>query len=142
MTLSLTSLEDRLRKARGADREIDYAIHEETNSAFPWGWRYENTPPYTASIDAAIALVERCLVKSTWDVAKDEEPSLYKCYIWPDGEEGLALPGPTAPIAILRTLVAILKAKEACPEAPGFVIIDDSGSMSPHQWKTLLPVKR
>lgn len=62
---TLISLRDRVRAATGPDREIDrdlWAVFvAETPRANADGLRYIQPEPYTTSIDAALALVERVL---------------------------------------------------------------------------------
>ncbi len=67
MTSDLQSLLERIERAEGSDRELDAAIGK------VFGWRYVKLcdqwtnpdkvfavlPPFTASLDAALALVER-----------------------------------------------------------------------------------
>lgn len=57
----LSELIERLEKAEGPSRILDYAIHEATNPALRAGVRFGNVPAYTSSIDVAVSLAERTL---------------------------------------------------------------------------------
>src|SRR5690348_3628613 len=83
---TLLSLERRLASAGGADRELDYALYRgfmlpprtaelwDSNIAvrkerLPQGYDvYSGTPKYTASVDEALALMERMLPGWQWAV--------------------------------------------------------------------------
>lgn len=49
----------RLEGLRGPDRKVDAAIHEATTPPLRTGLRQGHIPSYTASFDAALALVEQ-----------------------------------------------------------------------------------
>lgn len=79
-----------------------------------WYWKGpfldgEDMPPFTASVDAALALVQRCLPDAHWaiDAAGLERPEAHINAIVSDGA--------TAPLAILA---ALLSALPAPPEKP------------------------
>lgn len=122
----------RVQKATGPDREIDGDIAEMFDAApshlprvtgvgrswlwaefvEPDSWETWGAPEYTASIDAALALVERVLPGWKWQINKGEG-----C--------GLILPGSTittrvhwgkganTPLAILAALLTALQPPEA-----------------------------
>ena len=52
---------ERLEKLEGPDRAVDHAIHAITNPPLRDGLRFGSVPAYSASLDAAVALVERAL---------------------------------------------------------------------------------
>lgn len=58
----------------GPSREVDKEIHEATNPKLRPSLRYGNIPELTASLDAAIALVERVL--------PDTDDRRHSCTIW------------------------------------------------------------
>lgn len=55
----LRGLIERLEKLEGPDRAVDHAIHATTNPPLRDGLRFGIVPAYSASLDAAVALVER-----------------------------------------------------------------------------------
>ena len=72
-------------------------------------------PPYTASIDAALALVEAMLPPYGWSWRVQHTLGSERASIWREGlrsEWSISLTAPTAPLAILRALVAALAAQE------------------------------
>ena len=73
-----------------------------------------NAKPFTASVDAALALVERVLPGWQWDVGYlPNQPEIgFLAEIWPPGDpvNDVSGAGKTAPLAILA---ALLKAKIA-----------------------------
>ena len=81
-------------------------------------------PDYTSSVDAALALVERLLPGATtvhaqqWKHPTAERPEswTWELSIYPRGRT-TATYSPTAPIAILRALVAALATHEKTDEA-------------------------
>lgn len=96
MTLStdLADLLARVEAATGPDREIDgllYCMEDEViQRCWPhWGreQRENLTPRYTASLDAALALVERVLPGSTVDIGSDDNETgrFYYGVVWPEG---------------------------------------------------------
>lgn len=72
-------------------------------------------PRYTASIDAALALVERLLPGWEWDVELNQ--GVYFCTLIRlpvTADEGMwCADAPTAPLAILKAMVAALMEREA-----------------------------
>ncbi len=134
----LSELISRLEKAEGPDREIDAWIGYHTDLAVEgMSWRAKidrfgidhamkaatsdsniwstSLPPYTASLDATVALIERVLPGWGWQIgpfpkmrAQLAEP-IQTNYGPGVGVRGQST-GPTAPIALL---LALLRAKEA-----------------------------
>lgn len=103
----LMELLERVRKATGPDRELERDIMVE---AFGDGVRNAlPVPTYTASIDAALALVERKLPGWIWMLDKNESGP-FDFVLW--AETGLRAKanamGPTAPLAILAALLTAL----------------------------------
>lgn len=109
----------RLEKAEGPDSQLERDIDAFYHFGRP-GALDRTPPPYTASIDAAIALVERMLktyfMRLTFDAAGRGATILY----WPGGikEEFVDEIGPIRavsagmPIAILLALFRVLDAQE------------------------------
>jgi hypothetical protein len=131
---------ERLRKSEGPDRTIDglidvierggheYVIgHEE--GRFPQkaiygtiadvmkmlpnedGAAYINSPPFTASIDASIALAERMMPGEWIDIGGTTGSAQWECNIHTDYVE-VQETAPTAPLAILLSLFLALQAKD------------------------------
>lgn len=137
MSNDLTALLERVRNATGPDRRLNIYLHvllnndgrlgdyasvdEYANSAIQLGW---NTPAYTASVDAALALVERVLPGC--GLAIDREPpakggaaagAAVNGWIGEDGPDGRAwehfdATGPTFPLAILTALLLALTSNQ------------------------------
>ena len=131
LSIDLSTLAERLEKATGPDREIDCLIFVATaespfESYYPdcvlavlGGFRarveINEIPPYTASIDAALALVEAMLPPYGWSWRVQHTLGSERASIWREGlrsEWSISLTAPTAPLAILRALVAALAAQE------------------------------
>ena len=66
MTDTLRALEKRLAEASGPDADIDYALWTALGGPTRGSPGYPNGP--TASLDAAVALVERVLPGGYWEV--------------------------------------------------------------------------
>ena len=105
----ISELRERVEKATGPDRELDEALRVH--------FRYPPKPwNYTASIDAALALVERVRPGCWYVMAKgrltDAEP-LYGCELLRGGtDEQLAISeGHTQPVAILSALLLSLQSE-------------------------------
>jgi hypothetical protein len=111
MPTDLTELIERLEKATGPDRELDAAIRDALYSpSARVGW-----PPYTASLDAALALVEEKLPcqwvrLDYWTDINIERP---RASILPKGEliHGFAAHGATLPLALLLALLRALQSQ-------------------------------
>lgn len=127
----------RLKAAKGPSRELDAVIWcFETSTTFDGlHTEYLNGRPmrvlsyidehgdarteasyanYTASIDAALALVERMLPNALWRIEKHKDPlgstdKIYRATAGIAGEQESAY-GKTAPIAILIALFSALEA--------------------------------
>jgi hypothetical protein len=117
----LKALRERLRAAKGPDRDLDDAIeallwkgvaadHPHAVPVGRTGWKMQAPEYYTVSIDAAVALVERVLPGCC--IYPDLTPGDYAC--------GLRLPdksrhatafqkGATGPLAILHALLVMLE---------------------------------
>jgi hypothetical protein len=143
----LDALLERLEKATGPDREIDAAIYdalarEAGRVAFKvknWstlpgsrlsryhdGWLIgkasddeyaDDLPLYTASIDAAFALVERVLPGAFWHIAKGrltEAEPMFGAELLFGWDQSLGKgEGPTAPLAILAATLSALRTQES-----------------------------
>lgn len=126
-------LVDRLRAATGPDRELDAEIAKALEGVeIQWRQanytmdlhpvqRYPSTnhiggygigpvPYYTASVDAALSLVERCLPGQQWML--DKQPENFECVLW-DGVTMKAKANEAAPTLPLAILTALLTAMQA-----------------------------
>ena len=117
---SLQGLIERVRAATGPDRELEIAIGTTIG-----GWTYQphvphcfkwndgqrdrpNGPPsYTASIDAALSLVERVLPEHDWILGHTNGGLTIHCQLGPDADK-MAF-GETPALAILLALLSALK---------------------------------
>lgn len=107
----LTALRARVIAATGADRELDkdlYCTLVAVRAVFPF-------PHYTASIDAALALIERVLPGASWGVNTAMEGGFAADVPFQKLKD--MQPHPvrhrTAPLAILAALLSALITKEA-----------------------------
>ena len=132
---ALKELLERVERAEGPDRDYDWDL------AFLDGWKFDEisdtwtmpdghwdqflTPPrYTASLDAAVALVERKLPGHHWSVSRQcEYPSLAFCdyrfaaFVGDYGSPKRA-EGPTPAIAVIKALLRALIASELQSSQP------------------------
>ena len=102
---ALKALAERVEGATGPDINIDYALAAEFGR--PWV-----LPRYTASIDAALGLVERAWPHKPWfDIEGfNSRPDL--AGVWEVAIDGTAeARAPTLPLAILSALLRALLAK-------------------------------
>lgn len=133
---SLQALRERVAKAAGPDREIDARICQAllpylsganygrpglvVDMAAPsvlGGGQIAEAPPLTASIDAAIRLVERVLPGWRWDVGSSTVD--YSSMLWdpaPAGASTAEIFARTAPLAILLALLDALIAQGTQPD--------------------------
>lgn len=131
MTNTLQSLKGRIEAATGPDLELDLAIYgalifKDMDQLAP-GETNPMPKPYTASIDAALALVERLLPGWAWrieywpsaPVTDDHLPAMVE--MWERDAEGWYhsplirinnARGATPALALLSALVSALIAKE------------------------------
>ena len=112
---TLKDLAPMLDAATRPSQELDVAAFQ---ALFPATRYEEHCPPLTFSIDAALALVERLLPeKNGWLFGLSHvRAKTFRAYV---GRGVLPEPvnAPTAPLAILRALVAALIAQEKTDEA-------------------------
>ena len=123
---------DRLKAATGPDRELDAAIELAYGYSIPsdaifrpetdyvqcqWNWVhpldgkiFHICPLYTASIDAALALVERMLPESMYDLHKCETG--YSFSILRNNLDRPYFGGATPALAILIALFTALQGKD------------------------------
>lgn len=105
---TLLALKERVEKATGPDRIIDWEL------TFDGKGVPDN---YTASIDAALALVERVLPTWGWEVHQDDDHYQGPLFYWAAVRKLISLPeahrarGATASLAILSALLAALIAE-------------------------------
>ena len=120
MADDLADLIARLTEATGPDREIDldlWRLFGDLPPAVHERWDYQ-TVPYTASVDASLALVERVLPGKHWSLGWWDEGFRCEFLVFEEGEwwyhagKGTVGEAPTLPLAIL---VALLRAKQATP---------------------------
>lgn len=93
----------RLKTATGPDREIDYALSELWPPSPGPGQLIPEGPYYTASLDAALALLERVRPGTLWELYRIAGGYLANL---PDTDSGFA------PTPALALLIATLKALE------------------------------
>lgn len=65
-TAALKALLERVKSAAGPDRMLDRLIDLDLDAGNTW----DTAPPYTASLDASLALLERVLPGSTYRIEK------------------------------------------------------------------------
>ncbi len=123
----LASLLEQVRSAKGADRELDWHVadatgHESFNTTIQGMWQPYMTgsradkavPAYTASIDAALALVDRKLPGWSWKVVGEPAATNPHCAVIRNaGKLSDVAPASvashrTAPLAILLALLTAL----------------------------------
>ena len=71
---TLRALLERVKSATGPDTRLDLAVHMALHpSDFPDRWSWDDDRPLriTASLDAALALVERVMPGCFWDLERD-----------------------------------------------------------------------
>lgn len=141
----LLALQARVRAATGPDRELDYdnwfqidPLSEKHKSRpddmllMPWSeWRalHISDPPekvygipqnhdcYSASIDAALALVERALPEPLYPKLSKVEAAKWQCNLGRANKwAGVNGYGPTLPLAIIDALLSALLAQESPDE--------------------------
>lgn len=128
--MTLTDLQQRVRAATGADRELDAAIYiAVVKGENPDDYRINQQfahliTPYTASLDAALALVEAKLPGWKRKLSTERHASFldYQAHAelmdrdWPDPNAGYGLVygghGATEPLALLDALCSALLAQE------------------------------
>lgn len=66
----------------GPDRAIDHAVHATTNPPLRDGLRFGNVPAYTASLDAAVSLVERVLPGKWPDILRQAISEMGREFHW------------------------------------------------------------
>lgn len=108
----LNELLERVKKATGPDRQLDYALFchfapMEVASA----WHPLNGHKYTTSIDSALGLVERVLPGWKWNIGHDANDDLHAT-VWHGVTEHDEY-GSIAPLAILAALLSALISKES-----------------------------
>lgn len=97
---------ERVKAARGADMLLSNDMWRALRGQEPGSILYHETPDVTASIDAAIALVERVLPGWRWNIGHDANDELHAT-IWHGVTEQDEY-GATAPLAILAALLLSL----------------------------------
>ena len=126
---TLPNLLERLRAATGADILLDAELPvalgvwtpmrgfvRDDRPEYPWRWtkkqhiQWQPHVPYTASLDAALALVQAKLPGWAVTVTSYARTGLGKAVIWRnyDGRREYESNAPTAPLALLCALVTAL----------------------------------
>jgi hypothetical protein len=140
--MTLAELREEVEKATGPDRELDALIVVElegwtfqkfkgdsrpywrtpkNSNQESWFMRENNGPPlYTASIEAAIALIEKMLTGENWQItsgatAIGSGPFVmhYSARVFGETGDNPAYDKPTPALALCSALLAALIAKEA-----------------------------
>lgn len=118
---TLKSLQQRIREATGADRELDYAI-ENALGKLPLG----HSRPYTASLDACVSLLNAVLPGWKWSVSDNRyDPVRGKAFAsvqtpvgydgptpWPEGYGHHVSASHALLLAIISAAIAQLEARE------------------------------
>lgn len=100
----------KLEKLDGPSREVDRIIHAVTTPPLRGELRFGYVPIYTASLDAAIALVERVLPGWSFMLDNRLRP---QAKLLPPGQISSADERSTGETIAIALLIALLKAKEA-----------------------------
>jgi hypothetical protein len=103
----LAELLKRVEAATGPDRELEWDIDEAITGEVP---DFHGCPHYTASIDDALALVERKLPDHKWGIHQPKDGT-YRAHVTkrsPLRPMPNTADAPTAPLAILAALLAAL----------------------------------
>ena len=104
-----TALIERLEKAEGPDRELDYMVHRATHELYG---AYGPHPRYTASLDAAMMLVP---ADALWSVCDMEEGPFAQVIPPASGGTfgGTKISGYGAPTPAIALCIAALRARAA-----------------------------
>lgn len=105
----MTDLLERVKAASGPDRELDGEVHDFATQTVE-----QYAPAYTASVDAALALVERLLPGWNWHLNRLGQPRA----VINDGPKAQfeCWDNTTLPLAILAALLTALQAAPAALE--------------------------
>lgn len=107
---TLTDLLRRVEAATGPDRELDYAVLLATlPKGHAYLWDPEKGHEYTASIDAAVALVER--KGGCWEICRGDDNS-FRSEVWSTDLPWNSAEAKTAPLATVTALLGALIEKE------------------------------
>lgn len=109
----LNTLADRIESLTGPSREVDLEIH---NSPFPPSLHYRlsaNTPAFTASLDAAMALVPEGLGREAFFLQRNSHGQCF-ADVWTDAEFNRYVKGKAATPA-LALCAAALRARSKQP---------------------------
>ena len=125
---------DRLRSAETGSRELDFHVYAESNNSELIGhwrmtrrenpsdwldldepsWPNSGVPPYTASIDAALALVDKMLPGWDWEVGRYHRLT-FQAVLWERGyrdKTQILGHGASPALAIVTALFTAIEAKE------------------------------
>lgn len=120
---TLSDLLERVRGATGPSRELDadlyralgYEVRQSGDGFWTWsqsgGSDLRILPKFTASLDAALALVERVLPGWEWSVGSDQGCAIATVWTPHAGVDDLDVGGPTPALAILAALLSALLAQ-------------------------------
>ena len=119
----LSTLKTRLESASGPDRELDRVIHQRVRGFYPddlpntipdIGSPTAQFPTYTASVDAALDLVERRKPGATYSVDATVPEAGIDVDLWDRAGPRIFAKGiaPTLPLAILIALLEGIIAEE------------------------------
>lgn len=107
MRTGLGRLEAEVAAATGADRKLDADIHQAVCDARP-----DAAPPYTASVDACLALIHDRLPEWHWHVGYDPRGIFPYAVLTRDPQDESArseMTAPTVPLALLGAFVRALR---------------------------------
>ena len=103
--MTRTELIAALKSAKGPDRELDKAVWRQFHAPGMEPGSTIHFPKYTASIDAAVALIERVRPETLWAVYSGGEAEV-------DDETGTATVGARAATPAIALCIALLESME------------------------------
>jgi len=107
MRTTLKQLEKKIAAATGADSGLDDDLHDAV-----YGSRSEQTPPYTASVDACLTLIQQRLPEWHWHIGYDPRgifPYAVLTHNPDDDDSRSEMAAPTVPLALLGAFVKALR---------------------------------
>jgi hypothetical protein len=111
MLTTLKQLEEKIAAATGAHRGLDADLHDAV-----YGGRPEQTPPYTSSVDACLALIHERLPGWHWHIGYDPRgifPYAVLTHNPDDDDSRSEMAAPTVPLALLGAFVKALRQEDS-----------------------------
>jgi len=121
--MSLSALLERVEGATGGDRALDSAIERACFGDAPITEGWGGTLDYTASVDAALALIGRVKpgMEFHLSTARHRKGWSVKTWVSDDKYSGRLLDAPTPALALCAALLAAMIGEEAEPSPPSTV---------------------